>query len=68
MRPTWGAAQRAFTALRLERLPDAAMREFRTAIVLNPENAEAQRSLLAIRSRKLLEKVGSALPKLRDPK
>lgn len=27
VRPTWGAAQRAFTALRLERLPDTAMRE-----------------------------------------
>ncbi len=26
-RPTWGAAQRSFTALRLDRLPDAAMRE-----------------------------------------
>lgn len=26
-RPTWGAAQRAFTALRLDRLPDAGMRE-----------------------------------------
>ncbi len=26
-RPTWGAAQRSFTALRLDRLPDTAMRE-----------------------------------------
>ncbi|MEO8247077.1 MAG: AAA family ATPase, partial [Chloroflexota bacterium] len=26
-RPTWGAAQRSFTALRLDRLPDEAMRE-----------------------------------------
>jgi class 3 adenylate cyclase len=26
-RPTWGAAQRSFTALRLDRLPDAAMRD-----------------------------------------
>jgi class 3 adenylate cyclase len=26
-RPTWGAAQRSFTALRLDRLPDPAMRE-----------------------------------------
>ena len=27
VRPAWGAAQRSFTALRLDRLPDAAMRE-----------------------------------------